>query len=122
MALTTQLRGKIDELIAADESRQSLLPKGGVSYFSTEGFDVNILRESHSQSRRVVDLVNELTDEELIIVTALTMYGTEQGSFDEVRLFRAPLSIPWNILAQVVATGPLPICSRNRSRNICPQG
>ncbi len=116
MALTTQLRGKIDELIAADESRQSLLPKGGVSYFSTEGFDVNILRESHSQSRRVVDLVNELT------VMALTMYGTEQGSFDEVRLFRAPLSIPWNILAQVVATGPLPICSRNRSRNICPQG
>jgi hypothetical protein len=80
--LTTRLKQKINQLVAIDEERQSAIPKEGISYFSADRNQVESRQEYSGYAQSLVSVLDKLNDDELIVVTALTIYGNPYGSFD----------------------------------------
>lgn len=81
--LTNALRQKIMQLVVIDESRQFAIPKDGLSYCSPDENQVEARREYNVHAQSLANVLDTLSDIELMVVMALAMYGNPHGSFGE---------------------------------------
>ena len=85
--LTAELMRKINDLIAADNPRESAIPKDGLSYFSTDGSQVKARQVRSGHTTSIGEILRSLDAHELTVVAALTQYGNPHGSLEEHSTF-----------------------------------
>ncbi|CAJ6042220.1 Uncharacterised protein [Burkholderia pseudomallei] len=85
--LTADLMRKINDLIAADNPRESAIPKDGLSYFSADESQVKARQVRSGHTTSIGEILRSLDSHELTFVAALVQYGHPHGSLEEHSTF-----------------------------------